>query len=118
MRAQRYGMGMATPPTVPDPTTLPEVMDLAAVATAFRMTRSGARRAVLRGDLGPYSRVGRRIFLRRVSVLDALKSREVVPPPRDPPPVPVAPEWARGLLRRGRRAPEGRLPSSPPQVLG
>lgn len=89
----------------PSSTMLPDVLDLGAVAVAFGMTRSGARRAVLRGDLGPYSRIGRRVFLRRDSILSALKAREVTPAPRPgPPPIPAPPEWARALLRRGRHS--------------
>ena len=94
----------------PSPAALPEVLDLGAVALAFGMTRSGARRAVVRGDLGPYFTVGRRLFLRRDAMLAAVAARETVPTPRPaPPPVPVAPEWARTLLKRGpcRGSPRG-----------
>gem|GEM_PF-4096647 len=84
---------------------LPEVLDLGDVASAFHMTRSGARRAVLRGDFGPYSTIGRRVFLRRTSVLDTMVVRETKPTGRaGPPPVPEAPAWAKILLRRGRRS--------------
>jgi hypothetical protein len=89
----------------PDPARLPEVMDLGAIASAFGMTRSGARRAVLRGEFGPYFRVGRRAFVRRDSMLDTFTAREVHTTPIGVAPVPVAPEWAMDLLRRGRRRP-------------
>ncbi len=84
-----------------EPGPLPEVLDLAAVGRAFGLTRSGARRAVLRGELGPFFTVGRRMFLRRDSLLAAVAAREVTPAPAAPPPVPEAPEWASRLLRRG-----------------
>lgn len=81
-----------------------DVLDLGALAALFGMTRSGARRALLRGDLGPYFTVGRRLFVRRAAMLAAVQAREVTPQPRpEPLPVPVAPEWARDLLRRGGR---------------
>lgn len=101
----RRRTGGAVSDTHSAPAVLAEVLDLGAVAAAFGMTRSGARRAVIRGDFGPYFNVGRRIFLRRESMLEAVKAREVTPTPRPgPPPVPEPPAWARDLLRRGSRA--------------
>jgi hypothetical protein len=82
---------------------LPEVMLLPDLALALGVTPSAARRIVLRGEIGPYSRVGRRIVVRRAAFLAALEAREVRPEPPLPPPVPEAPEWAKELLRRGRR---------------
>jgi len=80
-----------------------EVVSLDALAAVFGMTASGARRAVLRGEFGPYFRVGRAMFLRRTSILAALAAREVDPgPPPDAPPIPEAPAWARESLRPRR----------------
>lgn len=90
--------------SLPSPATLPEVLDLGAIGAAFGMTRNGARRAVLRGDYGPYFTIGRRIFVRRESMLAAFKAREITATSRvGPLPVPEAPAWAVSLLKRGRR---------------
>ena len=94
---------MATPPIPADPAAIPEVLDLAAIGRLFGMTRSGARRVVLRGELGPHFTVGRRLFLLRKMMLAAIEKRQEHPAPRDPPPVPVPPPWAVALMRRGRR---------------
>jgi hypothetical protein len=82
-----------------------DVLDIAGIANEFRMTRSGARRALKRGDFGAYFLVGRRAFVRRASMLAAVAAREVTPAPRSPIPIPEAPEWAKALMRpraRGR----------------
>src|SRR5262245_37123079 len=83
---------------------LPEILLIADLALAFRMTPSGTARAVHRGLFGPWGRVGRKIVLRRESVLATLRSREVAPPLISPAPIPVAPQWAKDLLARGRRS--------------
>jgi hypothetical protein len=60
----------------------PEVLFLPDIAIVLQIGRSTARRAVLRGQLGPYIRVGRRIAVLRTSFLDALAAREqAVPSP-------------------------------------
>jgi hypothetical protein len=59
---------------------LPEVLlvpDLAAVLGG--LTPSATRRAVLRGDFGPFVRIGRRLAVRREALLDALAARELDP---------------------------------------
>lgn len=55
---------------------LPEVMFVADVAVALQLSPSSVRRAVLRGECGPYFRVGRRLGVRRESFLNALARRE------------------------------------------
>lgn len=78
---------------------LPELILLAdLVAASLFVSISGARRAVLRGDLGPYTKLGRRLVLRRDSLLEALEAREVRP--RDPPSAlpPRDPELVRRIL--------------------
>ena len=55
---------------------LPEILFVPDVAVALQVSASTARRAVLRGDCGPYFRLGRRLAVRRASLLDALASRE------------------------------------------
>jgi hypothetical protein len=50
------------------------------VALVFGLpSEDAARRAILRGDFGPYVRIGRRIVLRRDSMAAHLASREVRP---------------------------------------
>lgn len=82
---------------------LPEVLLMRDLALALSMTASATRRLVMRGEVGPYTWIGRRIVVRREAFLKALAEREVCPVPPGPPPVPVAPEWARQLLARRRR---------------
>jgi hypothetical protein len=66
---------------------LPEVLfvpDLSMVLGG--LTFSATRRAVLRGDCGPFLRIGRRIAVRREALLDALAAREVDPAAGPPTP--------------------------------
>jgi len=82
-------------------TEIPEVMTTADVARwAGFKSRSGARRAIKRGDYGSYSKVGGRIRVRRESFLAALEAAEVefVPLAR-PVPVPHRSPYVRALLR-------------------
>ena len=58
----------------------PEVLFLPDIAIVLQIGRSTARRAVLRGQLGPYIRVGRRIAVLRTSLMEALAAREQVVP--------------------------------------
>jgi hypothetical protein len=59
---------------------LPEVLLSPDIALLMGgVAASTARRAVLRGEFGPYLRIGRRLALRRESVLEALAAREVHP---------------------------------------
>ncbi|MCC6738415.1 MAG: hypothetical protein IT452_05170 [Planctomycetia bacterium] len=56
---------------------IPDVLDLGVVCLLFGFkTRSGARRAVVSGDIGPFFRIGRRIFLRRESILSHVAGLE------------------------------------------
>lgn len=56
---------------------LPEIMFCPDLGLALGgITPSAARRAVLRGECGPYLRLGRRIAVRRESFLAALAERE------------------------------------------
>ena len=55
---------------------LPEVMFIPDVALALRAGEDAARRAVLRGDCGPYIRVGRRLAVLRESFLQAMVDRQ------------------------------------------
>ena len=58
---------------------LPEILFIPDVAVALSVSESAARRAVLRGDCGPYLRIGRRLAVRRDSFLAALQLREISP---------------------------------------
>src|SRR3990167_590119 len=82
---------------------IPEISFLLDLAAILGTTPSGARRIVLHQAV-PFLRIGRRIAVRRPALLAWLESREEVTAPRPGPgPAPVAPQWARDLLRRGRR---------------
>jgi hypothetical protein len=61
---------------------LPELMFIPDVAVALCVGKPAARRLVLRGDCGPYIRVGRRLAVLRESFLQALESRQELPGPR------------------------------------
>ena len=59
---------------------LPEVLFVPDLALALGgVTESAARRTVLRGECGPYLRIGRRIAVRREAFLAALAGREQHP---------------------------------------
>ncbi|MBI3272219.1 MAG: hypothetical protein HYZ53_24720 [Planctomycetes bacterium] len=84
---------------------LPEVLLSEDLALALGVSPSAARRAVLRGQCGPYVRLGRRLCVRRPAFLAALEARETTPLP-PPGPVAVAPpqsEYVRLLMGRPRR---------------
>ena len=88
---------------------LPEILFLPDLALALGMTPSAARRALLRGDCGPYFRVGRRYAVRRAAFLAALEARESQPEPAaGPPPVAKPPSWAEQLLSPKRKRKGGR----------
>ncbi len=73
---------------------LPEVMFVPDIALALRVGENTARKAVLRGDLGPFLRLGRRVAVLRESFLAALERRQEVPRPH--------------LVQGDERAPEER----------
>jgi hypothetical protein len=91
-----------TSTATPDRSVLPLVMLAEDVARALGLkSASAARRAILRGECGPYLRRGRRLLLRRESFLDALREREVEPgnpSPRGSP----RPRWASTMVERTR----------------
>jgi hypothetical protein len=58
---------------------LPQVMFVPDLAIALQVGASAARRAVIRGDCGPFLRLGRRIAVRREAFLAALAAREIDP---------------------------------------
>jgi len=62
---------------------LPEVMFVADLALALRVGESAARRALLRGECGPYLRIGRRLAVLRESFLASLAAREQLPAPTE-----------------------------------
>ncbi len=66
-----------------DPTirraALPEIMFVPDVALATGTGDSAARKAIVRGDYGPYFRVGRRLAVLHESFIAALKAREIEP---------------------------------------
>lgn len=61
---------------------LPQVLLVEDVGLALQLGRDAARKAILRGECGPYIRLGRRLAVLRESFLAALASRQVGPGPR------------------------------------
>ncbi len=85
---------------------LPEILFAPDVGTALGLTVSAARKAILRGDCGPYLRIGRRLAVRRDSFLAALRELEIDPRA----PLPYLAVMRRGASgrARSRRGAEGR----------
>jgi hypothetical protein len=48
---------------------------------ATSRSESATRRAIHRGECGPYCRIGRRLAIRRSAFLEALAQRETLPAP-------------------------------------
>ena len=46
----------------------------------LKLTRGAVRKAIQRGEFGPYLYIGRRLAVRRESFVAALKAREIAPP--------------------------------------
>lgn len=61
---------------------LPQILFVPDVAVALQVGKDAARRAILRGECGPYLRVGRRLAVLKESFLAALASRQTGPGPR------------------------------------
>lgn len=59
---------------------LPEILFIPDLALALQVSPPTARQAVVRGDCGPYFRVGRRLAVLRESFLAALAARREPPP--------------------------------------
>jgi excisionase family DNA binding protein len=60
---------------------LPEIMLVSDLAAALGLSQAAVRRAIHRGELGPWCRIGRRIAVRREALLEALEARETTPVP-------------------------------------
>lgn len=56
---------------------LPNVLFVEQLAQILLLTHGGVRRALNRGEYGSFGRIGRRLFVRRETLLAALKAREV-----------------------------------------
>ena len=84
---------------------LPEILFIPDLSLAIGVTESAARKAVLRGECGPFVRIGRRLAVLRESFLAALAEREEKPIARKPrPAIPSPkPEYLKLLQSRSRR---------------
>lgn len=81
---------------------LPLVLLAEDVARALGLkSASAARRCILRGEVGPYIRRGRRLLLRREAFLEALRQREVHPGESHPRGAP-RPKWAPRMIANTR----------------
>ena len=58
---------------------LPEVMFTPDISLALQLSPTAARRAVVRGECGPFLRIGNRIAVLRESFLAVLGRRQTVP---------------------------------------
>src|SRR5262249_53334960 len=81
---------------------LPETLFATDLPAALGVASESAALRIVKREGIPHGRIGRRIVVRREAFLAWLASRETVTQ-ANPPPAPAAPEWARLLLRRGRR---------------
>ena len=59
--------------------SLPELLSVSALADLFGASEPAIRRGLARGQYGPYLKVGRRLFVRRDSLDEFLREREVTP---------------------------------------
>ena len=84
---------------------LPEILFVPDVAIALGVMDSAARKTIVRGEIGPYFRIGRRLAVRRESFLAALAEREVIPerPPAPPRPPKPSTRMVQLLQKRNRR---------------
>lgn len=57
---------------------MPEILFIPDLATVLRLSESGTRRAVRRGDCGPYIVLGRRLAVLRESFLTHLLRQQAV----------------------------------------
>lgn len=58
---------------------LPELMFVPDLTAALQLGPQATRRAVLRGEVGPYLRIGNRLAVLRESFLAALTRRQTLP---------------------------------------
>jgi len=61
---------------------LPQVMFVRDIGLALQLGPDAARRAILRGECGPFIRVGRRLAVLRDSFLASLAKRQTGPGPK------------------------------------
>ena len=61
---------------------LPEILFILDLALALQLSEEATKHALLRGECGPYFRVGGQLAVLRDSLLDALAARERRPMPR------------------------------------
>jgi hypothetical protein len=92
----------------PPPAALPLVLYGHDLARALGVASVSAALRIIRREGIPFVRIGRRLGVRTAALDQWLRASETATEPRPaPPPVPQAPEWARHLLRRGRRPRQG-----------
>ena len=57
----------------------PPVLFVEDLVAVLRITAGAVRKMIIRGELGPHLRIGRRLALRRGTFFEALAAREVRP---------------------------------------
>ena len=83
-----------------------EILFVADLAELLGMSACAVRRLLLRGDLGPHFKVGRRYAVLKTTFLDFLKSQETTAHARSTPVLTGRAEEFATLLREGKR-PQG-----------
>ncbi len=98
------GVGTAQRATPGAPPTLPDILGIEDVAAALRIAPKTARRLVTSGRIGPWARVGKRLYLTREALLAALaRPSGQDPPPRRSPLLPKPDPQIVLVLQRPRR---------------
>ena len=110
----------ASPNTGNQDADLPVLLFVRDLARGLHVSEGGARKMILRGECGPYSRMGRRLVVRREAFLEALEAREKHPKPASGGSPRSRPdrEFLRKLKRGQRPLPRssGRIAASEPDA--
>lgn len=93
----------------PEGSPLLFVDDLCAI---LKLTAGAIRKALHRREFGPYLHIGRRLAVRRESLLATLKAREITPPGATPPPA-TRPTPDRNFLDKLRKGKTRRTRKGP-----
>ena len=82
--------------------SLSGILFVSDLAQVLQLTPGAIRKMLHRGELGPYFYIGRRLAVRRESLIATLKAREITPPGTNPPPA-TRPTPDREFLKKLRK---------------